>query len=151
MWPGLLVRIKEELWGWAGQGQAEARVPTGTVRPVAVLQSPAAHLQAVQPCSGCPDPTEVHGAPQTGSPAPASPPAAHWRLCLRWNWLFLSAPLDYLLSAGLPHGKVPLPGGDICLAQAGKALHSPVCPFPPPQVHVLWWQSQCALCTISKG
>ena len=44
MWPGLLVRIKEELWGWAGQGQAEARAPAGIVLPAAVLQSPAAHL-----------------------------------------------------------------------------------------------------------
>ncbi|XP_036188033.1 interleukin-17 receptor E isoform X6 [Myotis myotis] len=103
MWLGLLVRIKEELWGWAGQGQAEARVPTGIVLPVAVLQSPATHLQAMQLCSGCPDPTEVHGAPQTGSPAPASQPAAHWRLYLCWDWLSLSAPLDYLPSAGLPH------------------------------------------------
>lgn len=94
MRPGLLVRIKEELWGWAGQGQAEARVPAGIVLRAALLQSPATHLQAVQPCSGCPDPTEVHGAPQTGSPAPASPPAAHWLLGLCWDWLSLSAPLE---------------------------------------------------------
>lgn len=55
MWPGLLVRIEETLWGGAGQGQAEARAPAGIAFPAAVKQRLAAHLQAVQPCSGCPD------------------------------------------------------------------------------------------------
>lgn len=77
-------------------------------------------FQAVQPCSGHPDPTEAHGAPQTGSPAPASPPAAHWPLRLCWDWLPLSAPLEHPLSARCSHGKVPLPGGGTCLPQAAK-------------------------------
>ncbi|XP_027957402.1 interleukin-17 receptor E isoform X3 [Eumetopias jubatus] len=68
-------------------------------------QGPAAPLQAVQPCSGCSDPTEAHGEPQLGSSAPASPPAPHWPLCLGRNWLPLPAPLEHPLSAGLPHGK----------------------------------------------
>ncbi|XP_027438618.1 interleukin-17 receptor E-like isoform X9 [Zalophus californianus] len=68
-------------------------------------QGPAAPLQAVQPCSGCSDPTEAHGEPQLGSSAPASPPAPHWPLCLGRNWLPLPAPLEHPLSAGLPHGR----------------------------------------------
>lgn len=109
MWSGLLVRIEEELWGWAGQGkgQAETRAPAGFVLPAAAQQNLAIHLRAVQPCSGCPDRTEAHGEPQTGSPAPVSLPAVHWPLCFLWDWLPLSAPLEHPLSAGLPHGKVP--------------------------------------------
>lgn len=63
--------------GLGGAGQAEARAPAGIVLPAAVKQRLTAHLQAVQPCSGCPDPTEIHGEPQTCSPAPASSPATH--------------------------------------------------------------------------
>ena len=69
-------------------------------------------FQAVQPCSGHPDPTEAHGAPQTGSPSPASPPAAHWPLRLCWDWLPLSAPLEHPQSAGRPHGKVTCQVGE---------------------------------------
>ncbi|XP_047636437.1 interleukin-17 receptor E isoform X3 [Phacochoerus africanus] len=104
MWPGWLVGIEEELWGRAGQEQAEARAPADIVLPSAAQQGPAAHLQAVQPCSGRPDPTEAHGEPRTGSPAPASPPAAHWPPCLCWAWLLFLSPPEHLLSAGLPHG-----------------------------------------------
>ncbi|XP_059736007.1 interleukin-17 receptor E isoform X5 [Bos taurus] len=108
MWPGWLVGNEEELWGRAGQGQAEARAPAGTALPAAAQQAgpgPAAHLRAVQPCTGRLDPTEPHGEPQTGSPAPASSPAAHWPVCLCWDWLPLPSPLEYSLSTGLPHGK----------------------------------------------
>uniref|UniRef100_A0ABI0NQR5 Interleukin 17 receptor E n=2 Tax=Bos TaxID=9903 RepID=A0ABI0NQR5_BOVIN len=107
MWPGWLVGNEEELWGRAGQGQAEARAPAGTALPAAAQQAgpgPAAHLRAVQPCTGRLDPTEPHGEPQTGSPAPASSPAAHWPVCLCWDWLPLPSPLEYSLSTGLPHG-----------------------------------------------
>ncbi|XP_061252223.1 interleukin-17 receptor E isoform X5 [Bos javanicus] len=108
MWPGWLVGNEEELWGRAGQGQAEARAPAGTALPAAAQQAgpgPAAHLRAVQPCTGRLDPTEPHGEPQTGSPAPASSPAAHWPVCLCWDWLPLPSPLEHSLSTGLPHGK----------------------------------------------
>lgn len=82
MWPGRLVELEEELWGRAGQGQAEARAPAGTALPAAARQGPATHLQEAQPCSGYPDPSEAHGEPRTGSPAPASCPAAPWPVCL---------------------------------------------------------------------
>lgn len=133
MWPGWLVGIEEELWGRAGQEQAEARAPAGIVLPSAAQQGPAAHLQAVQPCSGRPDPTEAHGEPRTGSPAPASPPTAHWPPCLCWACLLFLSPPEHLLSAGLPHGKVRLPlvGGNTRLAQTGKAPHSLACLFLP--------------------
>lgn len=139
MWLGRLVGIEEELWGRAGQGQAEARAPAGTALPAAAQLAspgPAALLRAVQPCTGRLDPTEAHGEPQTGSPAPASSPAAHWPVCLCWDWLPLPSPLEHPLSTGLLHGKVRLPllvGTPGAHRLIHKTPHSAACPFLSPR------------------
>ncbi|OWK02857.1 hypothetical protein Celaphus_00010321, partial [Cervus elaphus hippelaphus] len=144
MWPGWLVGIEEELWGRAGQGQAEARAPAGTALPAAAQQAgpgPVAHFRAVQPCTGRRDPTEAHGEPQTGSPAPASPPAAHWPVCLRWDWLPPPSPLENPRSAGLTHGKRALcfQDGSFTGRSAQIPHHTQPAPPLPPKPWRAWW------------
>ncbi|XP_043742224.1 interleukin-17 receptor E isoform X2 [Cervus elaphus] len=144
MWPGWLVGMEEELWGRAGQGQAEARAPAGTALPAAAQQAgpgPVAHFRAVQPCTGRRDPTEAHGEPQTGSPAPASPPAAHWPVCLRWDWLPPPSPLENPRSAGLTHGKRALcfQDGSFTGRSAQIPHHTQPAPPLPPKPWRAWW------------
>ncbi|XP_070311664.1 interleukin-17 receptor E isoform X2 [Odocoileus virginianus] len=142
MWPGWLVGIEEELWGRAGQGQAEARAPAGTALPAAAQQAgpgPVAHLRAVQPCTGRLDPTEAHGEPQTGSPAPASPPAAHWPVCLRWDWL---PPPPRWRTRGLLASRMD---GSFTGRSAQTPHHTQPAPPLPPKPRRAWW-CHCPRC-----
>lgn len=138
--------------GLGGAGQAEARAPAGTALPATVKKD---LLPTFRLCS------HVLGALTRRKPM-GSPTLAALLLSLHLLLIGLSASAGIgcpclpcwntrcLLASHMVRCRLLL-GGDTCLAQAGKAAHSPVCPFLPAQVPVLWWQPHCELLHSLQG
>lgn len=147
MWSGLLVRIEEELWGWAGRGRGRGRLRRGLLLALCSLLLHSKTLPpAFGPCS------HVLGALTARKPMGSLRLAA---LLLPLCLLFIGLSASSRISCPcLPRWNTRcLLASHMVrwLAQAGKAPHSPACTFLSLQVPLLWWQPECALYTVLEG